>query len=80
MDGMAGEITSRNSAVDLNQPCPKKLLLQHTIFSQFGKCRSASRSSFAILIRRCDQLNDGWNGGTNCIAKLAFALESAMCQ
>jgi hypothetical protein len=59
MDGMAGEIASRNPAAYSNQPCLNQVSLERTMFSQFGQRGSADGWGRAPHICHFEQLNDG---------------------
>jgi len=73
--GMAARIAPPNSATYLNQQHTNDIWLELTVLRQLGKCRSTDRSNVRMTIFQ--QLDERWNGSTNCFAKLGYVSESA---
>jgi len=72
---MAGRIASPNPATYLNQQRTDDIWLELTVLRQLAECRSTGRSNVKMAIFQ--QLDECWNGGTNCITKPGYVFESA---
>ena len=72
--GMAGRIASPNPATYLNQQHTDDIWLEPTVLRQLAKCRSTGILNVRMAIFQ--QLDELWNGGANCIAKLGYVYES----